>query len=507
MLHALLTWSDRGVGGPRPSHHGKRPETDRGPVLRLLDQDESRGRYDAVILLTIPAGRAGAEALGEEVRALGPTPEVHSLAVDDPSDYARLFRALGGLLEDLSRAHAPDAWSFDVLLSAGTPQAQTLWVILVQAGLLRARMLQVIPPAFVPVPHPRAIREVRLEIEGFPEIRALRDEVTRLRRETLSRTGSLIGDSEPMRALATRVARIAGSDVPVLVTGETGTGKELVARAVHDRSPRASGPFVAENCGAFAEGVLLSELFGHEPGAFTGAQGRRRGRFEQAHGGTLFLDEVGELAPRAQSSLLRVLQEGSLRRVGGEKQVRVDVRVIAATHRDLPAMVRAGSFREDLFYRLRGATLELPPLRARLGDLSLLVDRFLDEQRGGKRGKRWTLTPAALRALHRYAWPGNVRELRAEVVRWTIFCDDRIDVDDLAPEVRGEAPPRDDPRPHAHTPHVAPLAEVVSAAERSALTTALTANGHNLTHTARALGIDRNTLKRKLTEHGLRRPR
>jgi transcriptional regulator with GAF, ATPase, and Fis domain len=267
---------------------------------------------------------------------------------------------------------------------------------------------------------------------------------------------------------------------------------------------KAPGPFVAENCGAFAEGVLLSELFGHEPGAFTGAVGRRRGLFEQAHGGTLFLDEVGELPPRAQSSLLRVLQEGSLRRVGGERQVRVDVRVVAATHRDLPSMVRAGTFREDLFYRLRGATLELPPLRARAGDVPLLVEAFLEEARAA-RGKRLTVTPAALRALARHAWPGNVRELRAEVLRWAVFCDDVVDEGDLLPELRGTA--RAGVAPVAAATEgrgIVPLAEVVGAAERAAIAGALEAGGHKVAVAARLLGIDRNQLKRKLARHGLR---
>jgi DNA-binding NtrC family response regulator len=498
MPRALLAWSDRGVAG---RHAGPRPAGDRGPLLRLLEEAESR--YDAALLLTVPEGRAGAESLAADLRAHVADVEVRSLTVADPSDYRQLFRALGKVTPALAQTWPQPAWQLDVVLSSGTPQAQTLWVILVQAGLLQARMLQVIPPQFVPVPHPRAVREVRLDIEGFPEIRALRAELTRLRAETRSRSGALVGRSEPMQRLAQRLARVAATDVPLLVLGETGTGKELVARAIHDAGPRAAGPFVAENCGAFAEGVLLSELFGHEPGAFTGAVGRRRGLFEQAHGGTLFLDEIGELTARAQSTLLRVLQEGSLRRVGGDKQVRVDVRVIAATHRDLAAMVRAGTFREDLYYRLRGATLELPPLRARAGDVPLLVDAFLDEARAGKR-RRLSVTAAALRALVRYAWPGNVRELRAEVLRWAVFCDDTVDVADLAPEILGQPQRPDDALPPpARAP--APLAEVVAVAERAAISAALEAQRHNLSHTARALGVDRNTLKRKLTLYGLRR--
>jgi DNA-binding NtrC family response regulator len=300
----------------------------------------------------------------------------------------------------------------------------------------------------------------------------------------------------------------------VLVLGETGTGKELIARAIHESSERARGPFVAENCGVFAEGVLASELFGHEPGAFTGASGRRRGVFEQASGGSLLLDEVGELPLRVQAALLRVLQEGTLRRVGGEGKVRVDVRIIAATHRDLSKMVQSGEFREDLFYRLRGATLDVPPLRARSGDLELLVESFLREVRARRRGDGPAPTREAMRALGSYSWPGNVRELRAEVLRWGVFCDDVVDVADLSPEIRAWAGggdgqgPSSPARPGAKrardaTPVVA-LEDAVRAAERAAIAAALEASSGNLSRTARALRIDRNTLKRKLASYGLR---
>ncbi|HEX7841593.1 MAG TPA: sigma-54 factor interaction domain-containing protein [Kofleriaceae bacterium] len=189
----------------------------------------------------------------------------------------------------------------------------------------------------------------------------LREEVTRLRAEVRARGGKLIAGSDAMRAVMDRVIRVAQSELPVLVLGETGSGKELVARAIHDASPRADGPFVAENCGAIADSMLASELFGHEAAAFTGAAARHRGLFEQASGGTIFLDEIGELPPQVQAMLLRVLQERTVRRVGGEQAIKVDVRIVAATHRDLVQMVRDGRFREDLYYRLRGATLVVPP--------------------------------------------------------------------------------------------------------------------------------------------------
>jgi DNA-binding NtrC family response regulator len=419
------------------------------------------------------------------------------LDVTDPSDHAQLFHALGPVIADL-----PADAEVDVLLSAGTPQAQTLWVVLVQAGLLRARMLQVIPPRFVPVPHPHPVREVRLDIEGFPEIRALRDEVARLRAQLSDGADGLVGSSPPMQRLRERLARLAPSTLPVLILGETGVGKERVARALHDRSGRA-GAFIAESCGALTESLAESELFGHEAGAFTGAAARHRGLFEAANGGTLLLDEVGELSPRLQVRLLRVLQEGVVRPVGAERAIPVDVRVLAATHRDLATMVAAGTFREDLYYRLRGAELHVPALRDRPGDLEQLVAHALATERLDLR-----VTADAWRALAAWTWPGNVRELLAEVRRWGVLCDRVVDVEDLGigglrgagavgSRVRvdaGAAPARGPRR----------LDEAVAEAERGAVTAALAAEGGNLSAAARTLGVDRNTLKRKLELYGLR---
>ena len=507
----LLTWTDRAGERPSAAPAAGGPEADRGPVLRLLEQPEFAERYAAVWVLTTPGAQAATRPLVRELARRVAQVELRVLEVGDPSDYAQLFAALGPVCTELRRAHR--AGPLDVLLSAGTPQAQTLWVILVQAGTLAARMLQVIPPRFVPVPHAHAVREVRLDIDGFPEIRALRDEVQRLRAAARARgaLGELLGDSPAMRELRARIERLGRADVPVLVLGETGTGKELAARALHRASARHAGPFIAENCGAFAEGVLQSELFGHEAGAFTGATGRRRGLFEQAHGGTLFLDEVAELPPRVQATLLRVLQDGTLRRVGGEARVQVDVRVLAATHRDLKGMVARGEFREDLYYRLCGATLELPPLRARVGDLPLLVDAFLAEASAQSGRPAPELSAAARRALALYPFPGNVRELRAEVQRWTVFCETEVRLKDLAPEIRGAAaePRADGAGPGSPASSVSasgrPLAEVLGAVEAATVRAALTANQGNLLRTARALGIDRNTLKRKMKSHGLAR--
>jgi two-component system response regulator AtoC len=492
-MRLLLTWSDWHEGRTQsPLGSG-----DLGPVRRLLAV--SKTPYDAIHILAARRDRQAARAFAAEVGGESDV-EVLTLDVTDPSDHAQLFAALGPVVAGL-----PAGADIDVLLSAGTPQAQTMWVVLVKAGLLNARMLQVIPPRFVPHPHPEPVREVRLDFDGFPEIRALKEEVVRLRARVQATPNGLHGQSAVMRQLGERIARVGASRVPVLVLGETGTGKELVARAIHAASDRASGPFIAENCGTFAEGVLASELFGHEAGAFTGAVKRRRGLFEQAEGGTLFLDEVGELSPRVQVQLLRVLQEGVVRRVGGEASVPVDVRVIAATHRDLPALVAKGEFREDLWYRLNGAVLDVPPLRARLPDLEALVVAFLADV-GATHLK---LSRSAWTALQAYAWPGNVRELRAEVARWAVFCDDRVEVADLSPPIRAAASSPPVAAPSAVQPAAPPverptLAAAVEAIERATIEAALRAEDGNLSATSRRLDVDRNTLKRKMVQYRLR---
>jgi DNA-binding NtrC family response regulator len=496
MRRMLLAWSDRGIDGPVPSHQARRPASDRGPVLRLLD--ETSHAYQRATLLTVPNGLARTQALAEDMRAHVREVDIRVVEVDDPSDYGALFAQLGPLARELDR-HA-DTYQLEILLSSGTPQAQTLWVILVQAAMLRARMLQVIPAAFVPKPHPRAIREVSLDIEGFPEIRVLRDEVARLRAEVRVRGSKLIAGTAVMRDLLERAIRIAQSELPALVLGETGSGKELVARAIHDGSARADGPFIAENCSAIADSMLASELFGHEAAAFTGAATRHRGLFEQASGGTIFLDEIGELPPQVQAMLLRVLQERTIRRVGGEQTVKVDVRIVAATHRDLEQMVRDGRFREDLYYRLRGATLHVPALRDRPGDLPALIDAFLREATIRGKPRKLAVTSEAMRLLAAHPWPGNVRELRSEVHRWAVFCDDEVTPADLAPEIRGT--PRAPGKKPARTA-ITTLAAAVADTERRTIEAALAANAANLVRTAKALGIERNTLKRKLRSHGL----
>jgi two-component system response regulator HydG len=254
--------------------------------------------------------------------------------------------------------------------------------------------------------------------------RRLRQEARLLRARLAERYSfdNIVGSAAPMQAVFKTVQQIAGSRASVLITGESGTGKELIAAAIHQRSPRAKGPFVKLHCAALAESLLESELFGHERGSFTGAQGRRDGRFQQAHGGTLFLDEIGEISPAVQVKLLRFLQEREFERVGGNETISVDVRVIAATNRDLQRMVAEGTFREDLFYRLNVINLEMPALRARPSDVPLLAAHFLRKY-SAENGKQVDgFSDDALERLSAYGWPGNVRELENVVERAVVMA-------------------------------------------------------------------------------------
>ncbi|MGB1700059.1 MAG: sigma-54 interaction domain-containing protein, partial [Nannocystaceae bacterium] len=298
----------------------------------------------------------------------------------------------------------------------------------------------------------------------------------------------IIAKSPAMRDVFRLVERVARTDMPVVITGESGTGKELIARALHASSPRKSGAFVAENCGAVPESLLESLLFGHAKGAFTGAHAASPGLFEAADGGVIFLDEIGEMSPAMQAKLLRVLQEGEVRRVGEQRVRPVSVRVVAATHRDLEAMVEAGTFRQDLYYRLCVVRLNLPPLRERREDISLLVARFLD--RYGATGLK--VSSAASRRLIQYPWPGNVRELENEVQRWVALCEDTVTPRDLSPAIEGHGEGHgldpDDLRIRAHTEHL----------ERTLIERALARTGGNLTHAAKLLGLSRYGLQKKI---------
>ena len=322
--------------------------------------------------------------------------------------------------------------------------------------------------------------------------------------------GSLVGQSAPMRALVRQLQRVLQAEVPVCIFGETGTGKELVARALHEQGARARGPLVAVNCAAFAESLLESELFGHDRGAFTGAFATHKGCFEQAQGGTLFLDEVGEMSASTQVRLLRTLQERTIRRVGGTAEIRVDVRIIAATHRDLLEEVKCGRFREDLYYRLAVYPLRVPPLRERTSDIPLFIHHFLKKAGGGDKGRPGRVSREALEALLRYPWPGNVRELENILQRAALSCDGpQIELAHLPAELRALVLPAV-PKGFASTREVVagPLLEVdtivpIRELERREILKALAVTNGSVTKAARLLGLGRATLYRRLGELNL----
>ena len=314
----------------------------------------------------------------------------------------------------------------------------------------------------------------------------------------------VVGDPK-MRALYDMVARVAPSNAPVLVTGETGTGKELVARAIHQRSPRSGKPMRSVNCGAIPSTLLESTLFGHERGAFTGADRRKPGIFEQAEGGTVFLDEIGELSARAQVALLRVLETKRVSPVGSTEEIAVDVRVVAATHRDLEAMCRDGGFRMDLFYRLETITLEVPPLRRRLDEIGELVDLFASEAASASGTIPKSIDPAALDLLRRYSWPGNVRELRNVIERAVVIADGTsIAADDLSDRIRGGSPDR---APAENNEPVGDLEfkERVRQYETDLILDALRRTEGNQTRAAKLLRMPLRTMVHKIKTYGIQK--
>jgi two-component system, NtrC family, nitrogen regulation response regulator NtrX len=311
----------------------------------------------------------------------------------------------------------------------------------------------------------------------------------------------IIGDSEPMRALREAIATAAPTSGRVLIHGENGSGKELVARAIHALSGRREAPFVEVNCAAIPEELIESELFGHERGAFTGAVARRRGKFETADGGTLFLDEIGDMSLKTQAKVLRALEEQVVERVGGREPIKVDVRVIAASNRDLPEFIARGGFREDLFYRLNVIPIEVPPLRHRRDDIPALIEHFIAvfSAENGKRLK--TMSPEALAYFLAYDWPGNVRELRNMVERLVIMTmGDVIGPDDLPAPLRPKEAAAGVEGPRS-------LKDARDGFERAYILAELRANDWNMTRTADRLGIERSHLYRLIKKYGITPPK
>jgi DNA-binding NtrC family response regulator len=344
---------------------------------------------------------------------------------------------------------------------------------------------------------PISSEKLLLTVENALKLKRLESENSELRQ----RVGKheLVWAGETMRRVMAQISRVAASQTRVCIFGETGTGKELVARTLHQASPRADGPFVTLNCAAIPAELIESELFGHEKGSFTGAAQRYTGKFEQAHRGTLFLDEIGDMPLAMQAKLLRVLEEGEVERIGGSKAIPVDVRILVATHRDLAALVREGSFRQDLFHRVHVFPIVLPPLRDRNEDVPLLIEYFARQVCAQNGWKAVPFTADAVARLQEYAWPGNIRELRNMVERLLLLATDEVDgeVVDLALPV---APAVAGGRANGQTGE---LAERVASFEKETILAELERNRRHITNTAKALGLERSYLYKKCQQLGI----
>jgi len=444
----------------------------------LVVDDESSARSTLALLLRKRSHRvAEADGVGVAIKAL--TDEPFEVIVTDlrmpDGDGLDVLRA--------AKAHCPDADVILLTAYAGWESAKEA----IQLGALDY------------FEKGREPDELIHRIERALEEKALRRENANLRAQVRDRfrLPGLLAGSTQMAQVVELIRRVAPTNATVLIQGESGTGKELIAKAIHHASERARGPFIAINCGALPETLLESEIFGHVRGAFTGASANKKGLFEEADGGTLLLDEIGEMAPTLQVKLLRALQSGEIRPVGSTQAITVDVRVVAATNRDLDQMIRQGGFREDLFYRLSVIPVALPPLRERREDIPLLAEHFL--ARAAERlGRSLRLSPAAVDRLLRYAWPGNVRELENAIERAAILArHEVIEPDDLPPHVAGGVTLG--PAPGLEREHT--LAE----AERAHIIQALERCGRNHSRAAEILGIGRTTLWRKLKEYGIDR--
>jgi PAS domain S-box-containing protein len=509
--------------------------------LAVMDRKPLKDREDAMSLMRIFASRAGAELgrLRAEAR-LRQREEKFSRLLDTAPDAIvevdgsqnillmnvaarRAFglpagslrgRRLADYLSSDSGAHLADCIE---RLAASPASASPVWV----PEVLTVRPADGNPfPAEVTLSRTDTdesvsfiliLRNINDRVTAEEKIRALNRETERLREEirSLSKVEGIIGTSIALMKTLKDVDRVAATDATVLIIGETGTGKELIARAIHDNSSRKSGPMVRVNCAAIPDGLIESEFFGHEKGAFTGATQRREGRFAMADGGTLFLDEVAELPPELQAKLLRVLQEGEFEPVGGTRTKRVDVRVVAATNRDLEAEAASGRFREDLYFRLSVFPLTLPPLRERGGDVLLLADAFAEKAARRMGRKVEPLSPSDRERLQRYPWPGNVRELQNVIERAVITAEgSRLNLDRALPETARDPHP---PKPAADEAGASPIltADQMQELERDNMLRALRSTGWRVsgkTGAARLLGIPPSTLHSRLKALGLTRP-
>ncbi|HVV72943.1 MAG TPA: sigma-54 dependent transcriptional regulator, partial [Verrucomicrobiae bacterium] len=328
----------------------------------------------------------------------------------------------------ISDIKMPGLTGLELLTQVRAQHRDTLFILMTAYGTVESAVEAMKQGAYDYLPKPLDLKRLRVVVQKALEFQAVvaENNELRLRLQTRSDASLLIGESEPMRAVGRLISEVANSEVTVLIEGESGTGKEIVARSIHLQSSRRDHPFISVNCAALAEQLLEAELFGHVKGAFTGAVATKPGRFQLADGGTLFLDEIGDLSPKGQGDLLRVLEDSAFRMVGGSELIRVNVRVITATNKKLEEAVKSGKFREDLFYRLQVVPIMMPPLRERAEDIPLLIEAFFEQFTAKHKRRRKRMSPEALQVLQRFPWPGNVRQLRNTIERLVITCREAV---------------------------------------------------------------------------------
>lgn len=400
----------------------------------------------------------------------------------------------------LSDVRMPGMDGLTLLSRALARQPQPLVILLTAYGTVETAVEAMKHGAYDFLTKPVNLDQLELKLKQALRSHEVEGENRALREQLDAKFGleNILGHSPVMQEVFDTIRQVAPTRATVLIEGESGTGKELVARAIHQIGPRAQGPFIPVHCAALSKTLLESELFGHEKGAFTGATERRQGRFEMADGGTLFLDEIGEIDSAVQVKILRVLEEHKFERVGGSEMLEVDVRLLAATNRDLRKMVEEGKFREDLFYRLYVVNIHLPPLRDRLGDIPLLVQHFLRELATENQKPVAGITPDALDLLTAYRWPGNVRELRNVMERMVVLSrGDKLTVRDLPANIRERAGGKSSGVTLGGN-------LTIAAAEKQLIIQALKQHDGSRTLAAKQLGLSRRTLHRKLNEYGLR---
>jgi DNA-binding NtrC family response regulator len=445
------------------------------PPLRLLVVDD-----EAIVRESLAAWF---RQEGHEVKTAENAKEALRLCAEGRFDMALVDIRMPGL----------DGLELQARLSAADPELTVIVMTAYASVDTAVRALKA--GAYDYIVKPFDPDDLSLLVRRAAEHRSLRAENLRLKKsiDAVATPPPLLGSSPAMQHVSDMVRAVAASDATVLVLGESGTGKELVARAIHAASPRRYNPLVVVNCGALPEGTLESELFGHEAGAFTGARARHKGKFEAAEGGTVFLDEIGEVGPKVQVDLLRVLEEKAVTRLGGNTPVAVDFRVVAATHRDLAALVKEGAFREDLFWRLNVFTIDVPPLRERREDIPILAEHFLEGFAHAMSRRPLALSPATREALLSYPWPGNVRELQNAIERAVVVgTGPLVEPADLPLHITAAPPGLG----------AGSLAE----AEKGHVQAVLEAERWNISRAARVLDVDRVTLYNKIRKYDLKKP-